>query len=226
LSAETRWPKITAGDLGMKRLHLTAALVAALGTLALARPVDAQRRGAVRPGTRPGWFLVHIGPAFDLANNARVGTGWAALYLNEQLGVHFTGDASGPGLALDIRQGFAWRGYAAGAVNSNTFLFEVGGRFVYDIQLSPRAGVYLAPNVGVNFALARVYGDVIGIGFGDNVLGLAPQVALDLKIVIANRGLISIRPFGLDIPILFPRNSSDTLVFVNYDLAFGGGVIF
>ncbi|MEM1008707.1 MAG: hypothetical protein AAGJ35_06840, partial [Myxococcota bacterium] len=64
---------------------------------------DAQayrRRRVLRPGSRPGYFTVGLGPAFGLT---RLPT---QLKIQQELGTHLLGRSSGPLLALVMSESF------------------------------------------------------------------------------------------------------------------------
>jgi hypothetical protein len=71
-------------------------------------------------------------------------------------------------------------------------------------------------------------GAAFGFSGGRTDYGIAPQIAVDLKLVLLDRVLIYLRPFGLDLNVVFERNSgssSTTSRFVmGYDLQLGVGV--
>jgi hypothetical protein len=152
----------------------------------------------LREGTRPNWFAFGIGPAIALLHSPN------QLLLTQTFGHHFKGDASGPAIAVDMQE------HVAGGL----FVFQVGPRFVYDIQIVNGLGFYLTPSVGFEYTFSN----------GGPHHGFSVPFIFKAKLVLGNRGLIFFQPVGIDLMALFRPDNSYTAM--QYDLLFGGGVIF
>jgi hypothetical protein len=153
----------------------------------------------LRPGTHPLWFGFGFGPAINIDKFA------TQFKLSQTLGYHFSGDASGPAIALDIQESFG-EGITA---------LELGPRFVWDIPIVNGLGFYLSPSGMFGFAHAG--------GGGSSANGFTLQFSFDGKLLLADRGFVFFRPFSLDIVGL---GNGSFEVGLRYDMLFGGGVMF
>jgi hypothetical protein len=127
--------------------------------------------------------------------------GGSGFKLIETFGIHFTpnfgGPAAGPALALDIQETF---GFGSVAI-------EVGPKFCWDIPIVQGLGLYLSPSLMLGFAHWGGWN------------GATIQIGFEGKLILGDRGLVFFRPISFD--ILAGGNTT-----ANYDLIFGGGVIF
>jgi hypothetical protein len=194
----------------MRRAVLT---IAALSLLLLSGVANAQP-ALLAPGTHPMWASMALGPAISVKDSG------TQFKLIETFGYHPMGRAAGPAIALDVQEGFG---------NHFTSI-EVGPKFLWDIQPVHNLGLYLAPSLMLgylyytgaggggcypNFLEGGLYcpGGRPGTSFFDM------QFGFEGRLVLADRWLVSFRPFTLDLGI-----RSD--VSMRYDMMFGGGAIF
>ncbi len=152
----------------------------------------------LREGTRKNWFAFSIGPSIALLHAPN------QLLMEQTFGHHFSKDASGPAIAIDLQE------HVAGGL----FVLQTGPRFVYDIRIVSGLGLYLSPSVGIEYTFST----------GGPHNGFSVPFLFKVKMVLANRGLLFFQPVGIDLMALFRPNSS--YVALQYDLMFGGGVIF
>jgi hypothetical protein len=152
----------------------------------------------LREGTRNNWFAFSIGPSIALLHSPN------QLLMEQTYGHHFSRDASGPAIALDLQE------HVAGGM----FVLQTGPRFVYDIRIVRGLGLYLAPSVGFEYTFST----------GGPHNGFSVPFLFKVKLVLANRGLVFFQPVGIDLMALFRPDNS--YVALQYDLMFGGGVIF
>jgi hypothetical protein len=207
--------------------HVALALCALSGLCTLA-PSTASAQSPLRGHSHRGWLAFGLGPTINLNNELGLEAGFAALSLQQQLGVRLGTGPVGASVALDLRESWASGRTLGGFVTWNGFVFEAGPRAWLDIELGPRGAFSLSPNLGLNFLMLQRTGAAFGFSGGRTDYGIAPQVAVDLKLVLLDRVLIYLRPFGLDLNVVFERNSgssSTTSRFVmGYDLQLGVGV--
>ncbi len=211
----------------MTRSTLVGCAVA-LSLVALSDRVCAQ---PLSGHNRTLWVAASIGPTINVANDLGVETGFAALSLQQQIGVRIGTGAIGASIALDFRESFAGGRLLGGVVSWSGFQFEVGPRTWFDLTFGPSRSFSIRPNLGMHFLLLQRSAAAFGFSGGRTDYGFAPQVALDLQVVLFDRLTIFARPFGLDIAVVFERGSgasgSTTVRHqVGYDLQFGAGVTF
>ncbi len=151
----------------------------------------------LREGTRPFWFGFGMGPTIALVNSPN------QFLLTQTFGYHFMGDASGPAIAVDMQE----------HVFGNLYVFQLNGRFVWDIPIVPNLGFYLAPSVGFGYTFSSAPNH-----------GLTIPFAFKAKLVLGNRGFVFFQPFGMDLMTFFRPNNE--YVALQYDILMGGGVIF
>jgi hypothetical protein len=193
----------------MRRAVLTTA---ALSLLLLSGVANAQP-AVLAPGTHPMWASLALGPAINLDHSA------TQFKLIETFGYHPMGRAAGPAIALDVQEGFG---------NHFTSI-EVGPKFLWDIQPVHNLGLYLAPSLMIGYLYHTGSGggncglaDALGLPCGGGSSGASAfdmQIGFEGRLVLADRWLVSFRPFTLDLGI-----RSD--VSMRYDMMFGGGAIF
>jgi hypothetical protein len=191
----------------MRRAVLT---IAALSLLLLSGVANAQP-ALLAPGTHPMWASMALGPAISVKDSG------TQFKLIETFGYHLMGSAAGPAIAFDMQEGFG---------NSFTSI-ELGPKFLWDIQPVHNLGLYLAPS----FMIGYLYAGSAGGGCEQTILGpfcdggrssasfFDMQIGFEGRLVLADRWLVSFRPFTLDLGI---RSS----VSIRYDMMFGGGAIF
>lgn len=169
-----------------------AAIISAENTASAAVPP------ILREGTYTNWVAFSMGPSIALLHAPN------QLLLEQTYGHHFSGDASGPAIAVDVQE------HVAGGM----FVLQLGPRFVYDIQIVDGLGLYLSPSVGFEYTFSSA---------GPNN-GFSVPFLFKVKLVLGNRGLVFFQPVGIDFMALFRPNNNYTAL--QYDLMFGGGVIF
>jgi hypothetical protein len=206
----------------MMRLARGLAIVTSL--LVLAPSVEAQIPPVVRSGTHPMWASFSFGPAIGIRDGEFDVSAFGGTYevdyptpdqlkLVQSFGYHFSGNASGPAIALDLQE----------SVGDDHFLFELVPRFLWDIPVVSGLGFYLSPSFGFGY----VYGepddcdDCSGHGF-------TLQFAFEGKLVLADRALIFFRPVCIDVMPINAQwgNWDDWITPVRYELLVGGGAIF
>jgi len=156
----------------------------------------------LRPGTRPMWASGGFGPGISLEGAWGYGSQFK---LVQTFGYHFSGTAVGPAIAIDLQESFGY-----GAV-----LFELVPNFVWDIQIIDGLGLYLSPGGGLGFAHVSA-----GRGFN----GLSIQLTFKAKLMLGDRGMVFVQPFGLDILGADYGYGFDATV--RWDMLLGGGVTF
>lgn len=177
--------------------HIQIALFVATLVLTTAHVSSAAVPPILREGTHPFWFGFGMGPAIALVNSPN------QYLLTQTFGYHFMGDASGPAIAVDVQE----------HVFGNLFVFQLGGRFVWDIRIVPNLGFYLSPSVGLGYTFSSAPNH-----------GLTIPFAFKAKLILGNRGFVFFQPFCMDLMTFFrPQNE---YVALQYDILFGGGVIF
>ena len=191
----------------MRRAVLTTA---ALSLLLLSGVANAQP-ALLAPGTHPMWASLALGPALDVDHSA------TQFKLIETFGYHLMGSTAGPAIALDVQEGFG---------NHFTSI-EVGPKFLWDIQPVHNLGLYLAPSFMIGYLYAgssggrcedTIFGRICG-GGSSSASFFDMQIGFEGRLVLADRWLVSFRPFTLDIGV-----ASSTSI--RYDMMFGGGAIF
>ncbi len=178
--------------------HGFGVLVFFLGMTILATAANARGRSALREGRHSNWFAFGLGPAIALLHAPN------QLLLVQTFGHHFTREAAGPAIAVDMQE------HVAGGL----FVFQVGPRFVYDIQVVNGLGFYLSPSFGFEYTFSN----------GGPHHGFSFPFVFKIKLVLGGRGLIFFQPVGIDLMALFKPENNYTAM--QYDLLFGGGVIF
>ena len=130
----------------------------------------------LRPGTRAAMYQGSLGPVVSVNNGSVAG------YLSNVIGFHFSGTSSGPALGgvLDLT-------FATGFVE-----FILGGRFWWDIPIAHMA-IYVAPFVQPGFVIGSANGAFVGFDL---------QFGADLRVLLNNRLILSLRPISFDLQIL------------------------
>ncbi len=194
--------------LSISNVTLVLSLVTAAGTASAQQATATAEKPSAAvlvPGTRPMFATASIAPAFGLSSNAAT-----QLKLSQSFGYHFTGDGSG----------FAIGGELQESLGGSAFAFQVGPKAWYDIQVSDRLGLYLAPSFMLGLAYGSASQSYYGYDYG-SIAGVAfnMQIGFEAKLVIGDRGLVFFRPVTIDIGV-------GSQVAVRYDLVFGGGATF
>ncbi len=160
----------------------------------------AARRSLVAPSSRAMFATFSLAPAFGLSTYAAT-----QLKLAQSFGYHLSGDGEGFAIGAEIQE----------SLGGNAFAFNVGPKAWYDFAVARDLGVYVAPTVMMGLGYASVdsfWGSVSAVGFD-------MQFGVDVKVVLADRGLLFVRPVTIDIAI-------GDAVALRYDLVFGGGMTF
>jgi len=142
-----------------------------------------------------------VGPSIGLSYSG------TQVKLAQDFGYHFFGDGSGPALGAEISEAFG----------HSIFRFQVGPKFWWDIQPSSSLGLYLAPTAQLGYAHLASSG-------GGSANAFDMQFGFEARLVLGDRGMLYVRPVGIDILIGGNSYGSDTATI--YDLAVGGGVTF
>lgn len=186
---------------------LTGLAVAAALLLGATAEAQAVPR-ILRPGTRPWVFIGGLGfsgAVFGDWGTSRYYRGnWRSelhrFKLMEDIGGHFSGDASGPALGASFEQSF----------NEHYFMFEAGPKFWWDIQPVKDLGLYIAPEVRIGPAVS-VNGDAHG--------WFNTQMGCSGRLILGDRGIVFFKPFTLDLLADFDGS------WVGFwDVMLGGGV--
>jgi len=185
---------------------ILALFLSAASLPAFAQDVTASKVAApAAPGTHAFFATASLAPAFGLSSNART-----QLKLGQSCGYHFGEGASGFALGAEIQE----------SIGGSAFGFAIGPKVWFDIALSEKYGVYLAPSFMMGLAYASVSQTYYGYEYGSTSgVGLDMQIGLEAKMILADRGLIFFRPVTIDIGV-------GDVVALRYDLVFGGGVMF
>ncbi|MBL8679777.1 MAG: hypothetical protein JNK05_11455 [Myxococcales bacterium] len=100
---------------------------------------------------------------------------------------HFNRRYEGPGIGLGIQLPF-WAGFGIG--------FQ--GRFIYDIQPISNVAFFITPYGGLSLGFWNYCEAGRCGGFW-----VAPELGLELKVVLFDRLLLGFRPIGISIPFAF-----------------------
>ncbi len=163
-------------------------------------PARADDFDLMAPASRSLWASVVLGPALNTSQTP------TQFKLAQTFGYHFSGAATGQGLAFDLQEAFG---------NHFTTLGFVP-RFVWDFQIVHSLGLYLTTNIGMGLMLQ--------INENATNPGLTFQFGLDGKLVFKNQWMLIFRPFGFDIHPIVANDEWHTGI--RYELMVGGGVIF
>jgi hypothetical protein len=177
----------------LKNTHWLASLVAA-SVLTAAATAHAED-DLIAPGTRPMWAALALGPAIGIKPS-----GVTQFKLEQEFGYHFQGDSSGPAVGFNIGESFG----------DGLTVIQPGGKFWWDIAILEDKAIYLSPSAKLG------YGGFFG---GGSFHTFNWQLAVEGKVVLADRAVLYFRPFALD----FFAGSEFV---VRYDIMFGGGVTF
>jgi len=183
-----------------RRAHPLALVVLILGLAGAAwsaapSQAHAEIPETLRPGTKPWFFHAGVGGAFNLD-----GVGSQTKFVQE-LGIHFSGDASGPALGVALAE----------SVGSGFFVFQPGAKFWWDIQIIDDLGLYVAPFVKVGAAFATNINTNVFFNF---------QGGAQARLVINDLWNVFVRPVAID--FFIGENGLD----VRYDFIVGGVLSF
>jgi len=141
-----------------------------------------------------------VGPSIGLSYNG------TQAKLAQDFGYHFSGEGDGPALGVEVSEAFG----------QQLFRFQAGAKFWWDIQPSSELGLYLAPTAQVGFAHLSA-GSAAANAFD-------AQLGFEVRLVLGDRGMVYVRPLGIDILAGGNAYGNDTETI--YDLMIGGGVTF
>ena len=162
---------------------------------------------AVRPGTRSLALSLALGGALGLDSSP------SQFKLRQTFDVHFSGASSGIGIGLFLAQ----------SLGGDGVILQAGPRLLWDIQLSSGAALYLSPDLGVG--LTFVSSSPTGrYGANEDILGVTAALGLELKLILADRVLLFLRPVGLELIIGGEGLDTADGLFLRYDLLLGVGV--
>ena len=140
--------------------------------------------------------------------------------LSIQLGFHLKGRASGFGFGLltEVMPGEAGTAY------------EFGGLVVWDIQPLERYGFYITPGVALGyfgFTAKDDGGDSSSPTVSVAAKGLTLHIMLELKLSLADRGMIFLRAGGMDLLLASSSSSSSSSgTAIWFKALAGGGITF
>lgn len=160
----------------------------------------ASRRSLVAPSSRAMFATFSLAPAFGLSTYSAT-----QLKLAQSFGYHVGGGGEGFAIGAEIQE----------SLGGHAFAFNVGPKAWYDFAVARDLGVYIAPTVMMGLG----YASVDGYWSSVSSVGFDMQFGVDVKVVLADRGLVFVRPVTIDIAI-------GDAVALRYDLVFGGGVTF
>ncbi|MBW2522561.1 MAG: hypothetical protein JRI23_00230 [Deltaproteobacteria bacterium] len=189
-----------------KRRAALLGIAVAVGVL-LGSTVEAQAAPRVlRPGTRPWVFLGGLG----FTGNFWVDYGGYSyrgyrsrlhqFKLMQDIGGHFSGDASGPALGASFEESF----------NGDFWRLQAGPKFWWDIQVVKSMGIYVTPEVRIGPA---VWGNGDAHGFFNQQIGCSG------RLILADRAIVFFKPISVDLFTDF-----DGWWFGYWDVMAGGGV--
>ncbi len=181
----------SAGRATRKALQLATAAATLLGSYAYAQEAEAAVPKELRQGTRAAYFLGGVGgdwhlyhQYYDRYNSFR----YSRLRLHQEFGGHFSGDSSGPALALVTQEGFPqYRRYYNG-YNGGDFSFQVKGKFLWDIQVKKGLAFYISPFGTVGWA------GWFGNGYWERTYGYrhsaTTSIGVQAKLIIWDRMVV------------------------------------
>jgi hypothetical protein len=157
----------------------------------------AARPSPVRPGTHPFAASLHVGPAIAVKGEMPVMTA-----LSEEFVAHFARRASGFFLGVALTETFGskdgtfYDAYGFPVVaNVGFFYFTAGLKLGWDIQPSSRVGLYLTPLVLGGYSYLR---QAVDNGRTATLHAGFIEPAFELKLIIVDRLVLALRPFGLE----------------------------
>jgi hypothetical protein len=163
----------------------------------------------LRPGTRPWVFIGGVGFTGAMFANgygtnyySRRSVGYSRLHqfkLMEDIGGHFSGDASGPALGASFEQSFG-NGY---------WKLQGGPKFWWDIQPVKNLGLYIAPEVRIG---PGAWGNGDARGYFNTQIGCSG------RLILGDRGIVFFKPFTMDLATNFDWYAG------YWDVMAGGGV--
>lgn len=158
----------------------------------------AARPSPVRPGTHPFAASLHVGAAIAAKGEMPVMTA-----IGEELAVHFGRRASGFFLGLALTESFGskdgtfYDAYGFPVVASvKFFYFTAGAKLGWDIQPSSRVGLYLTPLVLGGYSYLR---QAVDNGSTASLHAGFVEPAFEVKLLIVDRLVLTLRPFGLEV---------------------------
>jgi len=174
-------------------LRRAIALVALAVLLAWASP--AQAGDVLRPGSKPWFATFALGPSIFVEPS-----GHTLFKMSQEIGHHFSGDASGFALGLSIEESFV-----------RMFRLGVGPKLWYDIQPSDDLGIYITPGMRLGYGYWSAG--------GASASSFALQIPLAVRMVLGDAGMVYFQPITPDMYI----NEGFAMT---WDIMFGGGAIF
>jgi hypothetical protein len=197
---------------------ILASLITLLASPARADEGDAHEGDAhegdesvVRPSSRGMFAGFGIGPSIGILGCNDTGCDTDAsfnqLKIAEEIGFHFSGDGEGPALGVSFEEGFG----------DHLIRFQPGVKFWWDIQPDNDLALYIAPTVKAGYALFHL--DLEGLGEA-NEHAFNGQVGAAVRLVLADRALVYLRPITLD--MFFTEDG----MAMTYDIMAGGEVTF
>jgi tetratricopeptide (TPR) repeat protein len=176
----------------------------------------------VRPGTRPFAATLAVGGAAGIGGAA----GGFALY--QELAYHPSRSARGLAVALAIGESFGSKGEGPPGTAPRVSLYQVGAKLSWDLQPSARSAFYLSPLLQVAF----VHATSAVVGASESAQALALRAGLEVKLILDDRFLLTLRPAGLEVLVGSAQlarvlsEAGEGAVMLRLDFAVGAGVIF
>lgn len=193
----------------MKRAFVTlVSLVVLLGS-GIAK---AEIPPILRPGTHPWFASLSLGVAGKLKDLM------TQFKLVEAIGYHFSGNAGGPAIALEIQESLSDEG------GGTAYVIEIGPKFQWDIPIIQNLGFYLTPSILIGYGRAGWSRGGYGADYGGN--GFTLQLGFEGRLILADRWLVFMRPLTIDVSGGKGCDNCEFDTFVRWDFLVGGGVIF
>ena len=150
------------------------------GAYTYSSTAEAAVPAALRRGTRPLFFNFGLGGNVDFRG---YGSGFR---LHQEFGGHFSGNSSGPALAIVTQEEFgSW----------SPFGFTALGKFLWDIQPKSDLALYISPFVSAGYHgyfgyRAGYYGYYYTPRYGNAFHFFSTQFGVALKLIINDRFLV------------------------------------
>ncbi len=158
----------------------------------------AVRPSPVRPGTHPFAASLHVGPAIAAKGDMPV-----MVAIGQELAAHFGRRASGFFLGIALSESLGSKdgaftdpyGFPVTA-SVKFFYFTAGAKLGWDIQPSSRVGFYLTPLVLGGYSYLR---QAVENGPSASMNAGFVEPAFELKLIVVERLVLTLRPFGLEV---------------------------
>jgi hypothetical protein len=186
----------------VKRATLVATAIAWVALAADARAQDAPD-DVLAPGTHPMFVDAGFGPSIFMGAASDGGSaegGFTQFKLWQEVGYHFSGDASGPAIGFNIEEAFV-----------ENVRIQPGAKFWYDIPITD-FGLYVTPSAKLG------YSGTFADGYSAHNFNI--NLGLRGRLVLADVATLFVQPVGIDML------AGDMGFGAFWDIMIGGGVIF